>query len=144
MIVSFLVPCTYAMDTGDRLPTFKIADQFAQEHVLSADTRTIIVASDKKTSEIVRAYLLAKEKEFLEKKSAYYLADISGMPGFIADMFALPKMKECPFPILLVDEEQTKTFLKKDAHITVYTIENGRVLSVAYIKTKEELAAIFE
>ncbi|PIE62158.1 MAG: hypothetical protein CSA25_06540 [Desulfobacter postgatei] len=132
------------MKVGDRLPTFKIVDQFDKEHVLSADANTIIVTSSRGTSEIIRDYLLAQEKDFLEKNRAYYVADISGMPSFIAKFFAIPKMKDCPFSILLVDEEQTKSFSKKNDQITIYTIENAKVSSVNYLKTKEELSNFFK
>ena len=34
-----------------------------------------------------------------------YVADISGMPALVTRMFALPKMRELPFPIALVRED---------------------------------------
>ncbi len=132
------------MEIGDSLPTFKIVDQFDKIHVLSANTNTIIVTSSMKPYEIIRDYLLAHEKDFLEKNKAYYIADISGMPSFVAKLFAIPKMKNCPFPILLVNEEQAKTFSKKEDQITIYTIQNANVSSVNYLKTKEELANFFK
>ncbi|PIE71675.1 MAG: hypothetical protein CSA22_02295 [Deltaproteobacteria bacterium] len=133
-----------AMQVGDPLPTFKIVDQFGKEQVLSSDTKTIMVTSSKVTSEIIKDYLLEKGKGFLERNSAYYVADISGMPSVISKLFAVPKMKDYPFSILLVDKKQAKTFSKKEDQITIYTIENGKVLSINYIKEKEELASFFK
>ncbi|PIE60948.1 MAG: hypothetical protein CSA29_05870 [Desulfobacterales bacterium] len=146
LILSILSSSAFAnaMEVGDNLPTFKLIDQFENEHVLSANTNTIIVTASKGMGEIIRAYLLDQEKDFLVKNNAYYIADISGMPSFIAKLFAVPKMKNCPFSILLVDEEQTKTFSKKEDQITIYTIENAKVSSVKYITTKEELAHVFD
>ncbi len=144
--VLILLPITtsaYTMEVGDRLPTFKIVDQFDKEHVLPADTHTIIFTSSKRASEMIREFLLAQKKDFLKKNKAYYVVDILGMPSFVAKIFAIPKMKDFPFSILLVDEEQTKSFNRKDEHITLYSIENAKVSSIKYIQTKEELSNFF-
>lgn len=133
-----------ALNIGDSTPTFAINDQFEKAHTIAADTKTILVAADKDTSEILRDYFLTKEKGFLEANKAYYVADISGMPSLIAKFFALPKMKKYPFSILLVDENQTKEFTKKEGNITVYSVTNGKISDVKYIKNAEELAGLFK
>lgn len=133
-----------ALNIGDSTPTFAINDQFEKAHTIAADTKTILVAADKDTSEILRDYFLTKEKGFLEANKAYYVADISGMPSLIAKFFALPKMKKYPFSILLVDENQTKEFTKKEGNITVYSVNNGKISDVKYIKNAEELAGLFK
>ena len=66
------------------------------------------------------------------------------MPSLIAKFFALPKMKKYPFSILLVDENQTKEFTKKEGNITVYSVTNGKISDVKYIKNAEELAGLFK
>ncbi len=143
LLVLFITTAANAIEVGESLPTFAIIDQFDKKHSLAAQTKTIIVTSSKKSSKIVREYLLTQHKDFLRKNSAYFIADISGMPGFIAKLFAIPKMKECTFPILLIDKEQARIFDTEDEQITVYHIENGKVLSVEYMTGKEELANLF-
>lgn len=133
-----------ALNIGDSTPTFQIKDQFEKTHVIKADAKTLLVAADKGTSEILRDYFNAKPKGFLEENNAYYIADISGMPSLIAKFFALPKMKKYPFSILLVDEEQTKSFNKKEGNITIYSIVDGKVSDVKYIKDASELDAVFK
>lgn len=140
----FLASVANALNIGDSTPTFKIKDQFEKEHVISADAKKILVAADKGTSEILRDYFNAQPKGFLEQNKAYYVADISGMPSLIAKFFALPKMKKYPFSILLVNEEQTKSFTKKEGNITVYTIENGKVTDKKFVKDAAGLAAVFK
>jgi hypothetical protein len=66
------------------------------------------------------------------------------MPSLIARFFALPKMKKYPFSILLVDEEQTKSFSKKEEKITVYLVHNGKVTNVQYISTAKELEEVLK
>lgn len=140
----FVATFANALSVGDATPTFAIKDQFEKAHTIAADTKTILVAADKGTSEVLRDYLLTKEKGFLEANKAYYVADISGMPSLITKFFALPKMKEYPFSILLVNEEQSKSFTKKEGQITIYSVENGKVTNVKFIKTAEELDAVFK
>jgi len=140
----FVATFANALSVGDSTPTFAIKDQFEKAHTIAADTKTILVAADKATSEIMRDYFLTKEKGFLEANKAYYVADISGMPSLIAKFFALPKMKKYPFSILLVDEDQTKEFTKKEGNITVYSVTDGKISDVKYIKNADELAGLFK
>lgn len=143
-VLLFVATFANALSLGDATPTFKINDQFEKAHTIAGDTKTILVAADKGTSEILRDYLLTKEKGFLEANKAYYVADISGMPSLIAKFFALPKMKKYPFSILLVDENQTKEFTKKEGNITIYSVMNGKVSDIKYVKSAEELAGVFK
>ena len=72
-----------ALSIGDSTPAFEIKDQFEKAQKISADTKTILVAGDKATGEILKEYLLKQEKGFLEANKTYYVADISGMPSLI-------------------------------------------------------------
>ncbi|UTJ06506.1 hypothetical protein [Arcobacter roscoffensis] len=146
LFVAALLIATFAnaLNIGDSTPTFEIKDQFEKMHKISADAKTIIVAESRGTSVIIREYLLTKDTNFLETNKAHYIADISGMPSLISKFIALPKMKKYPFSILLVNEEQAKSFSTKEDKITVYSVENGKVTNVKYITTTEELDAVFK
>ncbi len=146
LFVAALLAATFAnaLNIGDSTPAFEIQDQFEKKQTIKADAKNIIVAGDRDASEVIRDYLLKKEKGFLKSKNSYYVADISGMPSLITKFFALPKMRDYPFSILLVDEEQSKSFTKKEGQITVYSVENGKVSNVKYITTAEELDAVFK
>lgn len=143
-VLLFVATFANALSIGDTTPTFEIKDQFEKMHKISADTKTILVAESRSTSVIVREYLLTKDTNFLETNKTQYIADISGMPSLISKFIALPKMKKYPFPILLVNEEQAKSFSTKDDEITVYTLTDGKVSNIKYIKTTEELDAVFK
>jgi NADPH-dependent ferric siderophore reductase len=144
VFILFVATFANALNVGDSIPTFEIEDQFEKKQTIASDTKIILVTAEKGMSEIIRDYLLAQPEGFLVSKKAVYVGDISGMPSLIARFFALPKMKKYPFSILLVDEEQTKSFSKKEESITVYSVENGTVSNVKYIKTAEELKAVFK
>ena len=74
----------------------KIKDQNEVEKVIDTNVKTILFASDKSTSDMLRDYLLplSEKENILEKNSAVYVADISGMPSLISKFIALPKMKK--------------------------------------------------
>lgn len=120
----------------------KIKDQFEKEHTLNANIKTILFASDKATSDMLRDYLLplSEKENILEKNNAVYIADISGMPSLITKFFALPKMKKYPFKIFLLDETNNDKFLMQENKITIYEVEDQLIKDVKYIATKEELA----
>ena len=120
----------------------KIKDQFEKEHVVYQKVKTILFASDKGSSDMLRDYLLplSEKENVLEKNSAVYVADISGMPSLISKFIALPKMKKYPFSILLLDDTNKDNFTKEDGKIIVYSLENGKVVKVDKISKKEELA----
>ena len=142
-VLLFVATFANALNIGDVTPTFDIKDQFEKNHKIAADAKTILVAADKGTSEILRDYFLTKDAKFLSTNKAYYVADISGMPSLIAKFFALPKMKKYPFSVLLVDEEQTKLFNKKEDNITIYSIKDGKISDIKFIKTAKELDSLF-
>ena len=124
----------------------KIKDQFEKEHTIGANVKTILFASDKKTSDMLRDYLLpiSEKENVLEKNGAVYVADISGMPSLISKFIALPKMKKYPFSILLLDDTNKANFAKEDGKIIVYSLEAGKVVKIDKISTKEELANIIK
>ncbi len=144
LVLLFWATCANALTVGEPVPDFKIQDQFGQEHVIAPETKLLLFAADKKTNGLVKEYLRAQPKGFLEHNRVCYVADISGMPGFIAKVFAIPKMKKYAFPVLLVTEEQARVFDKKDNAVTVYFLREGKIVSTQYIASAEELAAVFE
>src|SRR5574344_1438869 len=124
----------------------KIKDQNEVEKVIDTNVKTILFASDKSTSDMLRDYLLPlnKKENILEKNSAVYVADISGMPSLISKFIALPKMKKYPFSVLLLDDTNKDNSVKEDRKIIVYSLENRKVVKIDKISTKEELASIIK
>ena len=135
-----------SLNVDSTVNDIKIKDQFEKEHVIGTNVKTILFASDKKTSDMLRDYLLpiSEKENILEKNGAVYVADISGMPSLISKFIALPKMKKYPFSILLLDDTNKANFAKEDGKIIVYSLEAGKVVKIDKISTKEELANIIK
>ncbi|MCK9161413.1 MAG: hypothetical protein ACOX39_01635 [Arcobacteraceae bacterium] len=132
------------IEMGTKIDNLEIVDQFEKLHKIGEDTKLILFASDKETSDILKDYLLSQKENILEKNSAVYVADISGMPSIISKFIALPKMKKYPFSILLLDENSKELFTKEDGKIIVYDLENLEVKNIRKISTSKELEEIIK
>ncbi len=135
-----------SLEVDSNIEDITIKDQFEKEHKLDANIKTILFASDKGTSDLLRDYLLplSENKNILEENGAVYVADISGMPSLISKFIALPKMKKYPFSVMLLDDSNKDNFTKEDGKIIVYSIEDGKVSKIEKISTSEELANIIK
>lgn len=135
-----------SLNIDSSIVDIKIKDQFDKVHTLNSDVKTILFASDKGTSDMLRDYLLplSEKENILEKNSAVYVADISGMPSLISKFIALPKMKKYPFSVLLLDDSNKDNFVKEDGKIIVYSVVDGKITNIKKISSKEELANIIK
>ena len=125
-----------SFNLNSNIGSFELADQFEKTHTVDANVKTIIFSAEKATSAGLNEFLSAKEKGFLEKNNAVFIADISGMPSIISYLFALPKMKKYNYNVLLIENEDDTRFSKKEEKLTVYKLENGVVTNVQYVDTK--------
>ena len=133
-----------SLTVGNTLPTLKIKDQFEKEHIVDANIKTIIFSATKTEGATIKEFLLTKDKDYLTTTKSAYVADITGMPGIITSLIAMPKMKNYPFSVLLIDEANKTLFPIKEDMITIISLENGKVTDIKYLKTAAELGAILK
>ena len=118
---------------GQNFPTPVLPDQYDNFHQIGGDDQRVIVSFEKDISGAINDYLKTKPKGFLFDKRTKYVSDISPMPTVITNMFALPKMRDYDYPVLLIYDEKGAKLDKRDGQITVYGIDNGVVTSIDYI-----------
>ncbi|MDX1351415.1 MAG: hypothetical protein R3254_00285 [Thiomicrorhabdus sp.] len=80
-------------------------NQWEKPVELNAEIKWAIITQVKDAGEIVKQTFSALELADLQPYKLIYIADISGMPGFITNMFAIPKMRDYAFPIALIRDE---------------------------------------
>ena len=124
---------------GNNLPTLTIKDQFEKNHTIDANIKTIIFSATKTEGTTIKEFLLTKDKDYLATNNTVYVADITGMPSLITKFIAMPKMKDYPFSVLLVDEATKGLFPVKEDMISIISLENGKITDIKYVKTAEEL-----
>ncbi|MBN2869706.1 MAG: hypothetical protein JXK04_01985 [Campylobacterales bacterium] len=130
---------------GQSVMPLDLSDQFGKKHTLKAMPKTLIMAFEKGTGATVNEYLAVQPKGYLAKHKAAFVADISLMPNFITESFALPKMRKYPHTVLLIrDEEQGLRFPGEDGKITVMKFRGNFLTKIEFIETASELKAVIE
>ena len=127
---------------GNNLPTLKIKDQFEKEHIVDANIKTILFSASKTEGTTIKEFLLTKDKDYLATTKSAYIADITGMPGIITSLIAMPKMKAYPFSVLLVYDANKGFFPVQEDMISVISLDNGKITDIKYVKTAEDLGKI--
>ncbi len=131
------------LKTGDRFPNIEFEDQFDNKEKIENSDTLVLMSFDKDVSEQVNKFLATQNNDFLESNNSRYIADISRMPGLITKMFALPKMRDYNYRLLLIkDEENTEHFAKAKGKLTIYKLQDGLIQSVDTINPAE-VATLF-
>lgn len=121
---------------GDTLPSAQFENQHGKPEPFPGEgTHVVLFAVEKAPSDVVNEYLTALGVDAMRKQGIVFLADISGMPGFVTQTFALPKMRKRPYSILLASKAEQCAFMphEKDA-VTVMHIQQGKITRVAYAR----------
>jgi hypothetical protein len=127
---------------GESLEPLALADQHGVERRVDAATRGILLTRDMDGGGFVREALASEGAAQLEQAGAVYVADVSRMPGLIRRMFAIPRMRERGYPVLL-DTEGTSTarFPAQPGKASWIRLEGLRVAEVRFLTSAEEVRA---
>lgn len=149
IIISFLLIAVSlwgaAYKVGESIQPLNLKDQFGKIHSLKEMPKTLIMVYEKGTAATVNEYLAAQDKGYLSGHNTSFIADISGMPTFISNAFAIPKMQKYPHTVLLIDDEELGLkFPGQDEKITVMKIKGNVLQSIDYVSTADELKKAIE
>ena len=114
-------------------PKTVLPDQFGKEQRISETDKIILISFEKDVSVAINDYLKTKPKDFVYRHRVKYISDISPMPTIITKMFALPKMRDYKYPVMLIYDEAGAKYDKKEGMVTVYHLNNGILKSVDFI-----------
>ncbi len=124
------------LTVGDTLPQLQFENQHGKTEAFpGAGTRVVLFAIEKAPSDEVNTFLTHLGVEGMHKEGIVFLADISGMPGFVTQTFALPKMRKRPYSILLANKPEQAVFMphEKDA-VTVMQVDQGKITHIAFAR----------
>jgi hypothetical protein len=134
------------LSAGSAMPPLSLSDQHDKLAVVGTTTRWVVFAAEKAVSDMVSTVLGAEPVGVVDRLHLIYVADISGMPALLIRMFALPKLRELPFPIALVRDAAHVTQVVDIPRVagaaTVLRLENGRVSQVESAFQPAELRAL--
>lgn len=128
----------------DEFNKYEYKTPYDKKIKVEKNTKLILISFEKDVSAMVNEYLATKEKWFLTNRDAVFISDINKMPSIITKMFALPKLKKYKHPMYLhYEDEFEKIIPKKDEAVTLIRLKEGKVESISYIRTEQELEKVF-
>ena len=132
-----------ALKIDDKISSFSLPNQFDKIHTINSGVSTIIVTFQKDTLELINDFLSSKSEHFLEDKHAVFISNITSSPTIITRMITIPHLRDYKYTILLIYDDNSIKFLKKENKATIYSIFNGQVNDIKYISSKDELEKFF-
>lgn len=120
---------------GDDLSTLKITDQFDNLLKINKNTKKIIIVFSKDKGAEIKDFL-DTNPNYLKSNNALYFADVSAAPGFVTDLFMIPKFKKYNYSMGLIrDEKVALSFPKKDEeNLIIIQLKENKVSSIEYKK----------
>lgn len=135
LLLCLLSSVALAMEPGERLAPWTLLDQFDAPYTLNDETHILLVARDMDGAKLVNAALEGQPKGYLEQRQAVFLADISRMPSVIATLFALPKMRDYNYRILLDRNARiTPRYPAGEGEVLWLQLEDGQLLEQKVFK----------
>ncbi|MEG5264714.1 hypothetical protein TRP66_10445 [Pseudomonas sp. JDS28PS106] len=141
-----LLPLTAsALDAGDPVAPWTLLDQHDQPFTLNEQTRTLLVARSMEGAKMVNQALDGKPKGFLESRQTVFLADIQKMPALIARLFAIPKMRDYSYRVVLDrDARIAPRYAGDEDKVLWLQMRDGRLVSQRQFSSAEQLRAALE
>ncbi|MEQ8660460.1 MAG: hypothetical protein RLW62_06550 [Gammaproteobacteria bacterium] len=134
-----------AVMPGSVIEPFSVADQHGQGATLDGTVRVLMFSRDMTANKLAKKAFLDKPEGYLESSHAMYLIDVSGMPGFVTRMFAIPKMQKYGYRIFLDHEGDLTTKLPtREDEVTVMTLDGLTVTSIDYVRDAAALVQAVE
>ncbi len=127
-----------AASVGDRIEPFTLEDQFGESHAVDESVRLLLFSRDMKGGSFLKDAIEAEHAERIRRGEWAYVADISGMPRLIARIFAIPRMRRRPYPLLL-DREGTVTasLPDREREATLIHLDHLRITRVEHLPSAE-------
>lgn len=145
LLLALLPLAANALETGDRLAPWTLLDQYDQPFTLDDQTRTLLVARSMDAAKMVNQALDGKPKGFLESRQTVFLADIQKMPAVIAKMFAIPKMRDYAYRVMLDrDARIVPRYAGDEDKVLWLQLRDGRLVSQQQFSSAERLRAALE
>lgn len=141
-----LLPLTAnALETGDRIAPWTLLDQYDQPYTLNDQAQTLLVARSMDAARLVNAALENKPKGFLESRRTVFVADVQKMPALIAKMFAIPKMRDYSYRVMLDrDSRIVPRYAADEDKVLWLQLRDGQLVSRQQFSSAEQLRAALE
>jgi len=128
------------LQAGDTWPAISLKDQHEKPVAIAADTKLIFFAAEMDGSRLMTNALASLPAASLKDRNAVYIADISGMPGLVSSVFALPKMQKEAYTVALIrDAKEAASLPRKPGAVTVLRLEAGKISAVDFAQDVKQI-----
>ena len=125
---------------GDSMEPLSLEDQHDEAHSLDGSVEVVLFSRDMEGGDLLEEALADTPKGFLGEKHALYVADIHGMPSFVARMFAIPSMRKRPYSMLLDRTgEVTARFPSEEGKATLLFLDDLGIERVFYAASPNQI-----
>lgn len=126
--------------SAESLRSSELKNQFDEIVKVDESVQWIVFSTDRKLSDKVNQTLETLKISDPKDMGGLYVADISAMPGVISRMFALPRMRKYSFKVVLDQEgDITKSWPKKEGHISLIELKDLEITKTQFISSEEEI-----
>jgi hypothetical protein len=133
------------LTVGDAIGPLALADQHGRPGAVDDATRLVLFSRDMAAGEVAKQALAGTDQTFLDARRAVYVADVSAMPRLVMRLFALPKLRDRPYRMLLDRDGSTARDVPAVAgRPTLLVLERRRILRVVQPATASELRAALD
>ena len=133
LLVNLMFASTFKV--GDDMSSVKVTDQFDKVLQVNSDVKKVIVVFSKDKGNEIREFL-DSNPNYLKENGAIYLADVSAAPGFVTNMFMVPKFKKYSYSMGLIrDEDIAKQFPTQEEMITIFDVDNSVIKNIEFKKS---------
>jgi hypothetical protein len=127
---------------GDALPALALRDQHEADVRIDPAIRVLLYTRDMGGGGLVKAALAEGGKDALAVAGAVYVSDVSGMPRLVLRAFALPSLRQRPYPVALdLSGEVTRSLPFAEGKVTVLSLDAGKVVAIVFASTSAEVTA---
>ncbi|MCO8170507.1 hypothetical protein NJC40_22335 [Pseudomonas sp. 21LCFQ02] len=145
LLLALLPMAAQAVEVGERLQPWTLLDQYDQPYTLTDQAQTLLVARSMDAAKLVNAALEGKPKGYLEARNTVFVADIHKMPAIIAKMFAIPKMRDYSYRVMLDRESQIAPRYAGDEDKVLWLqLRDGKLLSQQQFSDAQALRKALE
>ncbi len=145
LLLALLPLTSQALQVGDRLTPWTLLDQYDQPYTLNNQTRTLLVARSMDAAKLVNVALKDKPKGFLESRQTVFVADIQKMPSVIATLFAIPKMRDYSYRVILDrDARIVPQYAGDEDKVLWLQLRDGQLVGQQQFSSAEQLLAALE
>lgn len=130
---------------GQTLKTMQFVDQHGHKQVIDETTRLLLFAPDRAAARLVHAAVEKQAADYLSSRKVVYVADISRMPGLIARIFAIPRMKDYLYPIALGRKTgDSAAFPRQKGNVSLILLDRLQLKGISFGASADEIFSHIE